>query len=449
MSDRAFRFIILVVDLVVLAVSATLFYKFYDYTSPATVSMLSRWNITLALMGACFLVVSMILPPKCHRRMIDTETVVNNSVVTTILFVLLVAVGTALVSPTQHFPRRYLVGYLILFGVLLSIERLTIRKILMLYRRSSGNSVAAVFIGHETQLDDLKQLLSNPDWGYRIKKTFQTPDEFYEWQKDEDHLTNEVYVNLPREKSEEVRDLFRYCDNHAIRCFYVPSYGFLRGKMEFSQIEHIPLITRRKEPLTNPINKFIKRTFDLVFSTLAILLVYWWVYIICAIIIKIQSPGPVYFKQARTGLNGNDFMMLKFRSMKVNNDADKVQATKDDPRKYPFGNFMRKTNIDELPQLVNIWRGDMSIVGPRPHMLKHTDEYSALINKYMVRHLAKPGLTGLAQVSGFRGETKELADMEGRVRKDIEYVENWSILLDMKIIGKTFLNMITGDKQAY
>ena len=132
--------------------------------------------------------------------------------------------------------------------------------------------------------------------------------------------------------------------------------------------------------------------------------------------------------------------------MHVNDQSDTLQATKDDPRKFPFGNFMRKSNIDELPQFINVFLGDMSVVGPRPHMLRHTEEYSRLINRFMVRHLAKPGITGLAQVTGFRGETKYIDQMEGRVKKDIEYIENWSFLLDMKIIVKTVTNMFGKEK---
>ena len=142
-------------------------------------------------------------------------------------------------------------------------------------------------------------------------------------------------------------------------------------------------------------------------------------------------------------------MMLKFRSMHMNKDADRLQATKDDPRKYPFGNFMRKSNIDELPQFLNVLKGDMSIVGPRPHMLAHTEQYSALIDQYMVRHFVKPGLTGWAQVTGFRGETKELWQMEGRVKRDIWYMENWSIWLDIRIIWLTAKTIFVHDKNAY
>ena len=135
--------------------------------------------------------------------------------------------------------------------------------------------------------------------------------------------------------------------------------------------------------------------------------------------------------------------------MHVNKDADKAQATKNDPRKFAFGNFMRKTNIDEFPQFFNVLKGDMSIVGPRPHMLHHTEVYGSLIDKYMVRHLVKPGVTGWAQVTGYRGETKTLEQMEGRVKRDVWYIENWSFFLDFKIIVVTVLNMFKGEKNAY
>ena len=167
------------------------------------------------------------------------------------------------------------------------------------------------------------------------------------------------------------------------------------------------------------------------------------------ILIKIQSPGPIFFKQKRTGLDGKDFYLYKFRSMHVNKDSDKVQATKDDPRKYPFGNFMRKTNLDEVPQIFNILKGDMSVVGPRPHMLAHTAQYSQLIDKYMVRHFVKPGVTGWAQVMGFRGETKELWEMEERVKRDIWYMEHWSIWLDIRIVWMTMKTFFVHDKKAY
>lgn len=173
------------------------------------------------------------------------------------------------------------------------------------------------------------------------------------------------------------------------------------------------------------------------------------IYLIIGTAIKITSPGPIFFKQKRSGEAGKEFWCYKFRSMRVNKDSDTMQATKNDPRKTKLGNFLRKSNIDELPQFINVLLGSMSVVGPRPHMLKHTEEYSKLVDKYMVRHLIKPGITGWAQINGFRGETKELWQMEGRVERDIWYLEHWTFMLDLYIIYKTVKNLIRGDKEAY
>lgn len=212
----------------------------------------------------------------------------------------------------------------------------------------------------------------------------------------------------------------------------------------------VPVLYIREEPLLLLDNRIIKRTFDLVCSTIFLCTLFPIVYIFVALIIKLTSPGPVFFKQKRNGLDGKEFYCYKFRSMKVNAQSDTLQATEHDPRKTKFGDFMRKTNIDELPQFINVFLGDMSIVGPRPHMLKHTEEYSKLIDKYMVRHLIKPGITGWAQVTGCRGETKELYQMEERIKKDIWYVENWSFWLDIRIIWMTVRNMIMhNEKNAY
>ncbi len=178
------------------------------------------------------------------------------------------------------------------------------------------------------------------------------------------------------------------------------------------------------------------RGLDIVVSLIALILLMPF-FPIVAFIIKYQSPGPLFFSQERTGLNGKTFRMYKFRSMHVNDEANRVQATLNDPRKFPFGKVMRRTSIDELPQLYNILRGDMSLIGPRPHMLAHTDYYSKMIPYYMERHAVKPGLTGWAQVMGWRGDTPELWMMEGRVIRDIWYIEHKSVWLDIRILFMT------------
>jgi putative colanic acid biosynthesis UDP-glucose lipid carrier transferase len=234
-----------------------------------------------------------------------------------------------------------------------------------------------------------------------------------------------------------------------VRFYYVPvSVESIGLNLKRELLDDIEIYTTYENPLQNTLNKAIKRMFDIILSvillipTIALMPIVW-------LMIKLQSPGPLFFTQDRTGLDGENFKMYKFRSMHVNKDADKLQATKDDPRKFPFGHFMRKSNLDELPQFWNVLKGDMSIVGPRPHMLAHTETYSHLINKYMVRHFLKPGITGWAQVTGFRGETKELWQMEERVKREIWYMENWTIWLDIRIVWLTVKTMVSHDKRAY
>jgi putative colanic acid biosynthesis UDP-glucose lipid carrier transferase len=210
----------------------------------------------------------------------------------------------------------------------------------------------------------------------------------------------------------------------------------------------MPVLSTLRNPLKSMPNRILKRAFDIIMSSIC-LCFYPLVYIPVAITIKLTSPGPVYFKQERTGYRGKSFQCLKFRSMHVNKDSDKAQATEHDPRKTKFGDFLRRSSIDELPQFINVWKGDMSIVGPRPHMLKHTDEYSRIISQYMVRHTVKPGITGWAQVNGFRGITDELWKMEKRVEHDVWYIEHWSFALDLKIIYRTIVNVFHGEKNAF
>ena len=230
--------------------------------------------------------------------------------------------------------------------------------------------------------------------------------------------------------------------------FYYVATAEEKLNLQPVQMDDLEVMGTYSSPLEDPLNRLFKRLADILLSAIflapTVLLLPF-----IAVIIKRQSPGPIFFRQRRTGLDGREFWCWKFRSMHVNTDADRLQATKDDPRKFPFGDFMRKTNIDELPQFWNVLRGDMSIVGPRPHMLAHTEQYDRLIDKYMVRHFVKPGITGWAQVTGFRGETRELWQMEGRVERDIWYIQHWSFWLDLRIIWLTAKTIFKRDEKAY
>lgn len=235
-----------------------------------------------------------------------------------------------------------------------------------------------------------------------------------------------------------------------IRVYITPNFEHsILGPYYLDHSYDVPLLKMIKEPLSNPKKQFIKRTFDIIFSLFVIVFILSWLVPIVALIIKIESGETAFFFQKRSGLNNVPFNCIKFRSMKTNTVADVKMVTKNDNRITKFGAFIRKTSIDELPQFINVLIGDMSIVGPRPHMISQTEIYSKITEKYMTRHIVKPGITGWAQVMGARGEIFCDIDMQKRVKKDIWYIQNWSFFLDIKIIFLTVYNVIKGDEQAY
>lgn len=261
---------------------------------------------------------------------------------------------------------------------------------------------------------------------------------------------DEIYCALPDYAMEKINRLMEEADREMVRFRLVPDVkDYFRKNVKVRMLGHLPVISPRDEPLENTANKLFKRMFDIVFSLLVIVFVLSWLLPLISLLIKMESKGSVFFKQIRSGKNNKPFCCLKFRSMYLNEHADKMQASKYDRRITRVGAFMRKTSIDEMPQFFNVLMGEMSVVGPRPHMLLHTEEYAPVIRKFMVRHFLLPGITGWAQVNGHRGETKVKGAMEARVNADIWYLENWSMLLDLKIIFLTVWNSITGEKNAY
>jgi putative colanic acid biosysnthesis UDP-glucose lipid carrier transferase len=260
----------------------------------------------------------------------------------------------------------------------------------------------------------------------------------------------EVYVPLSPENMVNANMLLREGERQCVRMKFVPDLtGSLVTPFKLSYMEEFPVISMRHDPLEEIENRFKKRIFDIVFSLLVIVFVLSWLYPIIGIIIKLQSPGPILFKQKRDGRNNQTFYCYKFRSMKMNSESDTKQATKDDDRITSIGKFIRRTSLDELPQFFNVLLGDMSVVGPRPHILSMTKQYREIIDQYMVRHFLKSGITGWAQVNGLRGETKDPELMRKRVEHDVWYLENWSIMLDLRIVIQTGINMIRGEENAY
>ena len=260
----------------------------------------------------------------------------------------------------------------------------------------------------------------------------------------------DVYVTLSADRLNEAGSLIVEAEKQCVRLKFVPDFSHsLDTPFTVNYMGEFPVFSVRNEPLENLDNRFKKRLVDMIFSSVVIVCLLSWLFPLIALIIKLESRGPIMFKQLRSGRDNAKFFCYKFRSMTVNSDSDSLQTSRNDSRVTFFGRFLRKSSMDELPQFFNVLIGNMSVVGPRPHMLKHTEEYRAVIDKYMVRHHLKPGITGWAQINGFRGPTTTKELMEKRVEHDIWYLNNWSIMLDVKIVFLTVINILRGETNAY
>jgi putative colanic acid biosynthesis UDP-glucose lipid carrier transferase len=261
---------------------------------------------------------------------------------------------------------------------------------------------------------------------------------------------NEIYCSIADLSDSQITEIIDFADNNLKTLKFIPDEKQIFSRTtKFEYYDYIPVISLRTILQDETLNKTIKRVFDVIFSLIIIVGILSWLTPILALIIKWESKGPVFFIQKRNGLNYNEFNCYKFRSMELNDKADIDLASKNDTRITKVGKFIRKTSIDELPQFLNVLLGDMSVVGPRPHMVSVTNLYALQVDKFMVRHFVKPGITGLAQTKGFRGEVETDEDIINRVKYDIFYMENWSILLDIEIILKTIYNVLKGDEKAY
>ena len=419
----------------------------------------------MALITLCYLLCNMHSGVILHRSVVRPEQIMIRVLRNMFPFVLLSICLLLLFHFEFSYSRLFGLFYIILILVIVSY-RLAFRYFLELYRKQGGNVRKVILIGsHENMQELYHAMTDDPTSGYRVLGYFEDfpsdrypsdvlylghPQEVNNFLEQNVGRVDQLYCSLPSARSAEIVPIINYCENHLVRFFSVPNVrNYLKRRMHFEMLGNVPVLSIRREPLELLENRVIKRTFDIVCSTLFLCTVFPFIYIAVGIAIKMSSPGPVFFKQKRSGEDGKEFWCYKFRSMRVNTQCDTLQATEHDPRKTRIGEIIRKTSIDELPQFINVLKGDMSIVGPRPHMLKHTVEYSQLINKFMVRHFVKPGITGWAQVTGYRGETKELWQMEGRVMRDIWYIEHWTFLLDLYIMYKTVYNAIHGEKKAY
>ena len=327
------------------------------------------------------------------------------------------------------------------------------------YRRSGYNQRSVVIAGHGTLATELKTFLDNhPESGYTFQGYFSENAEKEEEVKNIQEIpdfaqytrVDEIYCCLPDISFNSVKSLIEFAEKNFIKVKLIADFrGFEFSDVQLENFGHIPVLNVTSYPLDVMTNRFIKRTFDVVFSVLFLFLIFSWLCPLIALIIKLDSTGPVFFVQKRNGRSNNEFFCLKFRTMYVNEDSDRLQTTRGDKRVTPVGRLLRRTSLDELPQFLNVLIGNMSVVGPRPHMVLHTQEFSKKVDRFLARHYVKPGITGLAQAKGVRGETKELSSMEKRVKYDNFYIKKWSMLLDIKIIILTIFGLVKDKNHAY
>ncbi|WP_299548792.1 exopolysaccharide biosynthesis polyprenyl glycosylphosphotransferase [Seonamhaeicola sp.] len=324
-----------------------------------------------------------------------------------------------------------------------------------------GNLRNIVIVGGGESINELlKFFAQKKELGYRIQGIFKNNDsvdldtaidDSFDFLRNNPNI-DEIYCAIDELSEKQVNEYVKYANMNQCNIKFIPNnFKFFTKRLQADFYDYLPILSIQEAALNNEVNKLLKRSFDVLFSLFIIVFILSWLSIILFILIKIESKGPLIYRHKRNGINYKEFNCYKYRSLFITKEVKGSYVRQNDSRVTKIGKFLRKTSIDELPQFINVLKGDMSVVGPRPHMLSYTEEYSKKINKYnfIFRHHVKPGITGLAQIKGYRGEIETDNDIINRVKYDIFYIENWSILLDLKIIIQTVINIFKGDEKAY
>ncbi|AWG20876.1 undecaprenyl-phosphate glucose phosphotransferase [Flavobacterium faecale] len=371
----------------------------------------------------------------------------------------LLAVAYFPFSGEDGFNKWLIIKFFVLCTLSVALAKFVLFYLLREYRLITGSNYrSTIIIGYSDEALQLKKLFETKvDYGYHFLGFFSDKKENEEiigkYEDVQDYVlkknVDEVYCSLSDLSNTKIKNLvdFMYENNRNLK--FIPDTKDIFSKnLKMDYYELFPVLSLSKSALNEPEIQFTKRFFDVLFALLVIVFVLSWLVPIIGLLIKLESKGPIFFIQGRPGINQEEFLCYKFRSM-VLNQSTEHETIKDDPRITKLGQFMRKTSIDEMPQFFNVLLGDMSIVGPRPQLWVHNNAYRDKIKKYFVRHSVKPGITGLAQISGYRGEINNERDMENRVKYDVFYIENWSFYLDLKIIFQTIIDIFKGDEKAF
>jgi Undecaprenyl-phosphate glucose phosphotransferase len=363
-------------------------------------------------------------------------------------------------TPLAYYPRPGIKYLFVVFFLLLIAWKFLLYYAFYLYRKQGYNYRNVIILGFSIATQGLRDYFINNQWhGYRFLGFFSDHRDLKNnvvgsWSDlrefiDQNHI-DEIYLALNCVPKEALNEISGIISDYPIQVRILPDMGsFYFKSAELINYGSVPVLQVHPGPLSYWYNRMIKRVLDVAMALLVIVFVLSWMSIVLFLISRLGSRDGVFFLQRRTGSDNRVYTCIKYRTMRKNDEADLKQAEKDDDRITPVGRFLRKYSLDELPQFLNVLLGEMSVVGPRPHMVRHTEEYRRLIKRFMLRHTIKPGITGLAQINGFRGEIRQLSDMEHRVENDVYYIENWSVNLDVRIIFLTFWVIIKGQQQAY
>lgn len=450
------------IDLLVISIIFffLLYFKYQDWFEGLNPIEIGKFLLPYQLKSYLFLLLSWFLISQYlafykairFERFIDY---IRKSIFQTALFsfVLFAISG---VKNEDLFSNKESLIFVLLMACYVLLSRSIIFFVKKRYRTQGLNSKNIIILGCNSNVNSLiKSIHERKDFGLRLIHhfTFDKNEEFNLLHFEKTLLENKInylYISLNDGLNEEViNQVSLICEKNFISVGFIPdAYGFSTQNLELTHLDTNPILVYGKMPLDHTFNQIIKRTFDIIFTLTVFVFLLSWLLPIIALAVYFSQGGPILFAQKRNGLNGKEFNCLKFRTMRPDKDNNKKPTERDDPRVTKLGKILRKTSLDELPQFFNVLKGEMSIVGPRPHMVSENEAYSEIINRYALRHYVKPGITGLAQVRGHRGAVDSHKDMEMRIRTDIYYVRNWSFLLDLLIIYQTAKLMVFGDENA-
>lgn len=408
-------------------------------------------------LGFFWLLISVLRKDYKIGRTDEYENTLHTLSVTLLWFLGCIAIfGLPLHTETYRLVQIGLLG--VILGVLMGIFRVGFHMALKKYRSKGNNYHNAVILGKGSTSPKLADVFKiRKDFGINFLGYFDDNDQcvqtrgkinkFFEQATELD--LDLIYIHETLDPS-TVRHIIDFADENYIKVKMIPGDSLqLERNLSFSKYGDLFVINVNEIPLDYPLNSLAKRAFDLVFASLVTILILSWLIPLIGVLIKLESRGPIFFIQKRNGINNHVFKCLKFRSMTPNDYSDSVQATKNDPRVTRIGAFLRNTSLDEMPQFLNVLIGDMSIVGPRPHTIPMNKTFKTQIERYNSRHKIKPGITGLAQVKGYRGKIENLYQIRSRVKLDYFYINNWSFLLDMEIMIKTVYELVFNRENAY